>query len=337
MRKNIGSTELRASIPLFYPHWLLPCFLRALPFSRNPAVYHRFSQPYAWTQVPEQLLTNITFTSGFWGYGAAPLSNLPFWSLTYECVYYVLYGLIHYTKRASLVHGSRYSSARWSINLALIYCLVDGCPALRGLQPFEAEQERHHHRCCGCSSQVVSLCILLRKQILGFLRGTDVDWRRAQATRFVSSTSLGHRLFHGATVPWFDRLSFSFFFTGTICCLILLALAVVLDKQFPEISRSAAGGVRTVADSTFTLYLLHVPVLHPGHSALPADRHAVGQRPPSHFIAVVLLSVVLRETVRSLEALATKPAAEPAAQPRSPCGELSSPSVTSPPGSRACP
>lgn len=273
------------------PALVLTVLFEGAAFLSHRAVYYRFSQPYVWTQVPEQLLTNVTFTSGYWGYGAAPLSNLPFWSLTYECVYYVLYGLIRYTTRA-----------RWFMVPAILLLVGPSIALLfivwwMGVLLFEAysllkQSARGITIAAIPLLSCLSLCILLRKQILGFLHETDVDWRRAQATRLVSSTSLGHRLFHGAAIPWFDRLSFSFFLTGTIFCLVLLALAVALDKRFPEISRSVAGAVRAVADSTFTLYLLHFPffILVFSIAGGPARNWPEAS---IAFLAAVLFSVVL--------------------------------------------
>ena len=256
----------------------------------NPAVYHGFAQPYLWTQVPGQLLTNVTFTSGYWGYGASPLSNLPFWSLTYECVYYVLYGLMHYTTRL-----------RWFLVPAILLLVGPSIALLflvwwMGVLLFEAYSLLHKNRkgpgiAALAAFAGVCLSALLRKQIFGLLHGTDVGWRRAQATRFASSTPLGYRLFHGATVPWIDRLSISFFFTGTLFCLVLLALILVLESFLPAIPRSAAGAIRTVADSTFTLYLLHVPffILAFSIAGGPARTWSGGS---VAFVAVVLLSVV---------------------------------------------
>jgi peptidoglycan/LPS O-acetylase OafA/YrhL len=61
------------------PTLALTVLFEGAAFLSNSPVYRSFAQPYVWTQVPGQLLTNMTFTSGYWGYGAAPLSNLPFW------------------------------------------------------------------------------------------------------------------------------------------------------------------------------------------------------------------------------------------------------------------
>ena len=240
------------------PTLALTVLFEGAAFLCNPAIYHGFAQPYVWTQVPGQLFTNMTFTSGYWGYGSAPLSNLPFWSLTYECVYYVLYGLMHYTRKL-----------RWFM-VPLILLIVGPSIGLlfivwwMGVLLFEAYSRLSRSRKGPMVAAViafsgVSLFFLFSRQIIGFLHRTDVDWRRAQATRLAASTSIGHRLFHGAPVPWIDRLSISFFFTGILFCLVVLALTLALDSFFPVIPRSAARAVRTVADSTFTLYLLHVP------------------------------------------------------------------------------
>ncbi len=271
------------------PTLALTVLFEGAAFLSNPAAYHRFAQPYVWTQVPGQLLTNITFTSGYWGYGAAPLSNLPFWSLTYECVYYVLYGLMRYTTRL-----------RWFLVPAILLLVGPSIALLfliwwMGGLLFETysllkQTMRGAATAAVAALSGVSLCVLFREQIISLLHGTSVEWRRAQATRFASSMPLGHRLFHGSTVPWLDRLSISFFFTGALFCLVLLALILALDDFFPAISRSVAGAVRTVADSTFTLYLLHVPffILAFSIAGRPARTWLGGS---IALIAVVLLSV----------------------------------------------
>ena len=65
--------------------------------------YSLFTSFQQWSHVPLQLLTSITFTTSFWGYLDTPLSNGPFWSLSFEVVYYILYGLIRYQQKARWV------------------------------------------------------------------------------------------------------------------------------------------------------------------------------------------------------------------------------------------
>ena len=166
-----------------------------------------------------------------------------------------------------------------------------------GVLLFEAHNRLHRSRrgvaiAALAAISGVTLSILFRRRIIELLQATDVDWRRAQATRFAAAMPLGHRLFHGATMRWLDRLSISFFFTGVLFCLVVLALILALDSLFPEISRSAAGAVRTVADSTFTFYLVHVPffILVFSIAGGPARTWLGGS---VAFVAAVLLSIAL--------------------------------------------
>ena len=56
----------------------------------------------------ERLVQNLIFTSQFWSRSTALFSNGPFWSLSYECLYYAIYGCAFYlrgTLRWLLVAG----------------------------------------------------------------------------------------------------------------------------------------------------------------------------------------------------------------------------------------
>ena len=81
------------------PALMLTVGLEAAALWLAPAAYHRVSTPYLWHDVPGQLLGSLTFTSGWWGVGLPPLSNGAFWSLTFEAVYYALYGFLQFLPR----------------------------------------------------------------------------------------------------------------------------------------------------------------------------------------------------------------------------------------------
>jgi peptidoglycan/LPS O-acetylase OafA/YrhL len=241
------------------PTLLLTILFEAIAFLHNPAFYYQFSQPYSWKQVPWQIATNLSFTSGYWGYGSAPLSNLPFWSLTFECVYYVLYGVLHYTCKS-----------RWFLVPAILLIVGPSIALLflvwwTGVWLFDAYRHLSASR-RGIRIALIplllagSFIISLRHRILGFLHATDVNWRRAQATHIASLTSPGRLLFHGAVVPWLDRLSISFYVTAVAFGVVLLFFIVLLDRSTVQISRPLESRIRRVADSTFTLYLLHLPL-----------------------------------------------------------------------------
>lgn len=240
-----------------------PCLILTILFEGAahlvyPAVFQRFAEPYTWRDVPSQLLTNITFTSGYWGYGATPLSNGPFWSLTFECVYYVLYGLLRYTRLL-----------RWFL-VPLLLIIVGPSIALLfpvwllGALLYDIYNGLHNRRLtlaipATAAVAATALIALFRHSIAHFLTITNVIQRRNLASHFAASSPLGRHLFRGEPVPWLDRLSISFYFTGTALAVALLFLLPLLDRHVPNLPQRAAARVRTVADSTFTLYLVHAP------------------------------------------------------------------------------
>ncbi|HEX4155484.1 MAG TPA: acyltransferase family protein [Acidobacteriaceae bacterium] len=273
------------------PALLLTIFFEGAAQLFHPAAFHHFAEPYQWSFVPGQLASNLTFTTGYWGYGATPLSNGPFWSLTFECVYYVLYGLLRYTRRL-----------RWFL-VPLILLMVGPSIALLfpvwllGVLLYDVYNRLHARRAGIAISGVlcflaVAAAAIFRHPIVHFLTITDVTQRRIAAAHLAASLPLGRHLFHEASVPWLDRLSISFYFTGTVLAFVLLFLLLSLDRYVPNMPRPAAARIRTVADSTFTLYLLHAPFFVLVFTLLghPAPSWLLGG---IIFAAAIVLSVVL--------------------------------------------
>jgi peptidoglycan/LPS O-acetylase OafA/YrhL len=93
-----------------------------------------------------------------------------------------------------------------------------------------------------------------------FLTATDVAQRVDATTRLVNHFAFGRSHFHGEKVQWLDRLSPSFFIAGPAVALLLLFLLLALDRYLPRLPDRAAKVVRTIADSTFTLYLVHLAI-----------------------------------------------------------------------------
>jgi peptidoglycan/LPS O-acetylase OafA/YrhL len=248
---------------------VLPCLLLTLilevtALTLNADRYHQITNAFDWTKmsdVPRQFLANLTFTSELWGYGTDPLSNSVFWSISYECFYYALYGVAFYSLRG-----------RWIWTLCLLFLAGPtislflpvwflGCIAYDGSQ--RLRQNRH-------SLTLIAVGILtflgvlfaLRHGIFWIIKSTEAPLRVAWTTRFVSEHfSHAYLLLNGGVIPWFSMASPSFFLAGIITAAALLWTLLFLDKYCPDVPSTVAKPVRIIADSTFTLYLAHLPLL----------------------------------------------------------------------------
>lgn len=240
------------------PMLLLTYILQPLAGWWSPTVYHAMAQPYTWSEMPREVLQNLTFTVGWWGYGPAPLSNAPFWSLSFECVYYALYGFWRYAPRAR----------RWAVpllllaagpSIALLFPIWLLGVALHDCYVWLHEKRRGLLIAVGALVVYLTPVLLLRRPIARILRTYTVTVRTDLLTRYVASQGWGRLLFHGQTLPWLDRLSISYFLLGTFMAFAMLPVLLALDRFVPASSKRFAAGVRLVADSTFPLYLLHWP------------------------------------------------------------------------------
>lgn len=242
------------------PALALTVLLEWIAQHHAPLVFAHAASPFAWRDLPAQMLENLTFTVGWWDFGTTPLANGAFWSLPFEVVYYALYGLLAYAPRA-----------RWVL-IPLLLLLVGPSIALlfpiwllgAGLYDVYA---RSQERGTGlrvsllvCAGFLATM-FLLRHQLLGFLRATEVAQRREALTHFVASFAWGRNTFHGAQLHWLDRFSITYFFSATLLVVLMLPLLLWLDGHVPAATKTVVSRVRLIADSTFTLYLLHLPAL----------------------------------------------------------------------------
>ncbi len=74
------------------------CEIAARAFYRPMFVF----PPLPWHDLPFQIGANLIFQAQDWGYEISPLSNDAFWSLSFECLYYVVYGLLFYRVRGGV-------------------------------------------------------------------------------------------------------------------------------------------------------------------------------------------------------------------------------------------
>lgn len=253
------------------PALLATVLCEALAAALRPGAYAAMRDAFAWRDVPLQLLANLTFTAQNWGYGLNPLSNAPFWSLSYEVLYYALYGVVHYRVRG-----------RWGIvaaglllagpSIALLFPVwllgVLTCDLYLLLSRRRAASGLSALGWASLTLATLSATLAtLRHPIARLLRtlghenravwltshiAPHLPWRQTHPGLFLDPT--GH-------LPWLGETSLSFFFIGTLTANFMLLGLLFFDRHAPHLPPRLARITRTVADSTFTLYLFHVPLM----------------------------------------------------------------------------
>lgn len=192
-----------------------------------------------WRSLPIQLAANLTFQAQNWGYEINPLHNDAFWSLSFECVYYVVYGLVFYRIRY-----------RW---LACFLLLLVAGPSitlmfpvwLLGCLALDTHQRLRGFRYAPSLFLVAVLSVLFAA--------------RSSVRHLATLTDQAHRASWVHQLPWLSRASASFVLVGLIASVFIVSSLSLLDGL--RIPSLIATWIRVSADGTFSLYLLHLPLL----------------------------------------------------------------------------
>jgi peptidoglycan/LPS O-acetylase OafA/YrhL len=192
-----------------------------------------------------RLVTNLTFTSQVWSKSIGLFSNGPFWSLSYECFYYVIYGCAFYltgAKRAVSVAGVILLGG---IHIFLLFPLW-----LLGCVLYEL-----YERLRGRASAAKESLVLLAIGCAGALLWKPVSAMVFAAKNRVTLLFLAH---HRAPVNLHWVLDY--YRVGIPAAFLLLWLLLVADR-LPAQARSApARTIRLLSEGTFPLYLFHFPM-----------------------------------------------------------------------------
>ena len=111
-----------------------------------------------------------------------------------------------------------------------------------------------------CSGLLVVL-FLERVSILKFAAATNEAHRTSWLSRLLLQLPYHQLLFVGGRVPWLARASSSFALVGLVTAVFTIWALLLLEHTNLRIPARVAGWIRIVADSTFALYLLHLPLL----------------------------------------------------------------------------
>jgi peptidoglycan/LPS O-acetylase OafA/YrhL len=218
------------------------------------------SAPFSWHALPFQLGANLIFQAQDWGYEINPLSNDVFWSLSFECLYYAIYGLLFYRVRG-----------RWPLCFLLL--LIAGPSIalmfpvwLLGCLAFDTYRKFRKSRIGIYGSSFIFagvLCVLFaaRAPIRDFATATDEAHRTSWLSRLLLQLPHHEIVFTHGRVPWLARASTSFVGVGLVTAVFITWALLLLEGLNLHVPSQIAGWIRFVADSTFALYLLHLPLL----------------------------------------------------------------------------
>lgn len=235
--------------------------LPALAFTVVADVLARIFHRAEWTTTAGDYLLRLfataTYTSEVWFQDLAPAWNEPFWSLSFEAFYYVLYGAAFYLRgwrRIALLFAVALLAGPSILLLAPVWllgtCLLDSYQELR----------KSRSRSLWSFATIVGCGILAA----GVVRAVPHPERAAV------SAWVFH--FNQNFVGWgMPRVSTWYYETGILSAILLLAALLLFDTvDLPPNSRSVRL-MRYVADGTFPLYLFHVPMMYLIRALVPYD------------------------------------------------------------------
>jgi peptidoglycan/LPS O-acetylase OafA/YrhL len=198
-----------------------------------------------------RLLLNLTFLSQIWGFNTIPFINSPFWSLGYECLYYVFYGFVIFLR----------GWKRIAVCTALALLIGPQVMFLLPLWWLGCWLYDAYHRVRSRRASSIALAVLaiwLTLSALARLTGTGRMPFEPSAILF-SIASLPNPIpllgqpIHRATM---------FAYGAGIVGATLLFLTLLAVDLIP-LPRNAAWkqSIRRIADGTFVIYLFHYPIL----------------------------------------------------------------------------
>ena len=193
---------------------------------------------FGWSYAPgalwQQIVTSLTFTNQLWNWSLFPGSDGPYWSLGFEVPYYAIFGVALFARGA------------WRLVLPLLMLAVAG-PTIALLFPLwlvgVAIYRCRHWRLPEWAGWILFL-------------GSILAWADIEAFALGTNNWILHFDIPGV---WRDRIPADYV-TGIAFALNLIAFPAIAHRLSGAL-RVAARPIRFLAGRTFSLYLLHYPVM----------------------------------------------------------------------------
>jgi len=235
---------------------VLPAMALTLLFSLFSYLFDKQHFTQQWSQYFDhplfRILFNVIFLSQAWGHNTIPFTNIPYWSLGYECIYYVFYGFLFFLRG-------------WKQAVAcLVVALVIG-PQVIFLLPIWWlgcwMYDAYHWARTKRSYQIAAASILILWTVLSFffcILGSkrvlsapmDLIWTIAKLQNPLSLLGIPVR-----------RATMFAVGTGVMSAIILFLVLLAVEPIQIATRTRWAKAVRRIADGTFVIYLIHYPIL----------------------------------------------------------------------------
>lgn len=234
---------------------VVPALVLTLALDSVGRTLHPVLYDYPWDQFVVRTLASLAMANEVWLISITAFSNVPYWSIVYESWYYVMIGLWVF------------APARWrwlalaAVGLALGPKVVLLAPIwLAGLLLYHWDWPKRWP---------LAVCwVMLVKSLAGIVAYHAFDWR------LHLSAPLHDWLGPALT----KELAFSKYFLGDYVLGVLVWLNFAAMRRvapvFAALFRTIEAPVRAGAAYTFTLYLMHQPVLLFWAAVLRADPKA---------------------------------------------------------------
>jgi peptidoglycan/LPS O-acetylase OafA/YrhL len=233
---DFSASRLSRIYSVVVPALVLTLLLDGIGRHLYPALYD-----YPYDQIVVRLLASLLMLNEVWFVSITSLSNVPFWSITYEAWYYVLFALVFFLP------------PRCGLMLAAALLLVLGPKVLlllpvwgAGVLLYRWKALERMSLAMGAALALSSFVAIPVLYLLGVFAAIT-DWTAA---------SLGS--------DWFRELTFSRFAIGDylLCALVFMNFAGMrrVAPHLAPLLLAVERPVRLLAGYTFTLYLLHQPL-----------------------------------------------------------------------------
>lgn len=198
-----------------------------------------------------RLVANLTFLSQIWGHNTIPFIDGPFWSLGFECPYYVFYGFIFFLRGWKRIFACVALAALVGPQVVFLFPLW-----WSGVWLYDA-----YHRFRGKTIGMIAAFVLLIWVAISILPGLFGMGRFPFAIQTVF-TYIGTlpNLLDLLGIPS-RRATMYAYAAGLVSAAILMLALLAFDAVAFSPDSRLKKRVRRIADGTFILYLFHFPLL----------------------------------------------------------------------------